>query len=146
MRSGNRLSPDQEQVDAALNPQVARTQAPLNPPPSAPSCPCPPCTPTPLSTLFHKGPRSVQAPWPGFSGSPGASRAGGRGGGRTHHADLGLGLRQHTRLLGLRDAEEDAGLRAELQDAALQAGDEVAEAADAADAHDRLRGHGGGGV
>lgn len=59
-------------------------------------------------------------------------------GGLTHHAELGLGLLQQALLLRLGDADEDANLWIELQDAALQAGNEVAKAADAADAHDRL--------
>lgn len=58
------------------------------------------------------------------------------GGRTTHHAELRLGLLQHALLLRLGDADKDASLCAELQDAALQVGDEVSKAADAADAHD----------
>lgn len=57
----------------------------------------------------------------------------------THHPELGLGLLQQVVLLRLADAGEDAGLWVEVQDVALEVGEEVAEAADAADSHHTLR-------
>lgn len=69
----------------------------------------------------------------------GAERTG--RGSLTHHAELGLGLLQQALLLRLGDADKDADLCVELQDAALQAGNEVAKAAYAADPHDCLWRH-----
>lgn len=74
-------------------------------------------------------------PW--FLNEPNGSRVD-LGRGPTHHAELGLGLLQQALLLRLGSTNKDADLRAELQDAALQAGDKVAKAADAADSYDRL--------
>lgn len=83
-------------------------------------------------------------PVPGHITLPSLARLlGAHGGGVTvtHHAELGLRLLQQAILLRRGCTHEDTHGRAELQDAALQAGDEVAEATDAADAHNRLWGH-----
>lgn len=57
----------------------------------------------------------------------------------THHVKLGLRLVQQVVLLRLCYADEDPKLRVELQDAALQVGNEVAEAPNAANPNNRLQ-------
>lgn len=83
-------------------------------------------------------------PRPGHITLPSLARLLGAHGGCvtvTHHAELGLRLLQQAVLLRRGCTHEDAHGWAELQDAALQAGNEVAEAADAADTHNCLWGH-----
>lgn len=88
-------------------------------------------SPPPTVTQAAPGPLALKA-WPG--GCLGSTH--------THHAELGLGLLEEAVLLRLCDADEDPDLGVELQDAALQAGDEVAKAPDAADADHGLQGGG----
>lgn len=56
----------------------------------------------------------------------------------SHHAELRLCLLNHVLLLWLADAGENPRLRVVVQDVALETGEEVAEAADAAQAHHTL--------
>lgn len=58
----------------------------------------------------------------------------------SHHAELRLRLLDHVLLLRLADAGENPRLRVVVQHVALEAGEEVAEAADAAQAHHTLAG------
>lgn len=56
----------------------------------------------------------------------------------SHHAELRLRLLNHVLLLRLADAGENPRLRVVVQHVALETGEEVAEAADAAQAHHTL--------